>query len=95
MTPASEEFVFNPELKLETLSQPIRDESVNTKGGYWLLKVLAEQSDRKISDDDRDLLKAKALDGWVVLLWADPSNKIESYLDDTKKLFALDYIMKD
>jgi len=94
-TPAFEEFVFDSELKLETLSHPIRDESVSTKGGYWLLKVLAEQDDRKISDDDRGLLKAKALDEWLSSLWDDPQNEIESYLDDAKKLFAIDYIMKD
>lgn len=94
VTPAFEEFVFDSELKLETLSQPIRDESVSTSGGYWLVKVLAEQSDRKISDDDRDLLKAKALDEWLSSLWDDPQNEVESYLDDTKKLFAMDYIMK-
>jgi len=95
MTPAFEEFVFDSELELETLSHPIRDESVSTKGGYWLLKVLAEQDDRKISDDDRDLLKAKALDEWLSSLWDDPQNEIESYLDDAKKLFAIEYIMKD
>jgi len=94
MTPAFEEFVFDSELKLETLSHPIRDESVSTKGGYWLLKVLAEQDDRKISDDDRDLLKAKALDEWLSSLWDDPQNEIESYLDDAKKIFAITYIME-
>lgn len=93
-TPAFEEFVFDSELKLETLSHPIRDESVSTKGGYWLLKVLAEQDDRKISDEDRDLLKAKALDEWLSSLWDDPQNEIESYLDDAKKIFAITYIME-
>jgi len=94
MTPAFEEFVFDSELKLETLSHPIRDESVSTKGGYWLLKVLAEQDNRKISDDDRDLLKAKALDEWLSSLWDDPQNEVESYLDDAKKIFAITYIME-
>ncbi|GAI38683.1 unnamed protein product [marine sediment metagenome] len=41
------------------------------------------------------MLKAKALDEWLSSLWDDPQNEIESYLDDAKKIFAIDYIMKD
>ena len=89
MTPASSEFIFNPEVELETLSEPIRDEDVWTEGGYWLVKVI-DIDDREIEDEDRDLLKAKALNEWISALWDNPENEIDdSYLDDEKKGWAI------
>ena len=89
MTSAFDEFVFNSELGV--LSQPIRDEVVNTEGGYWLLKVVDIDDNRQIEDEDRDLLKADALNKWVEALWDDPENRVESYLDDEKKEWAIMY----
>ena len=90
MSPAFDEFVFDSEVKLETISEPVRDETAVTKGGYWLLKVLEKEDNRKISDDDRDLLKTKALDEWGTSLWDDPENEIENYLDSEKKAWAIE-----
>ncbi len=90
MSPAFDGFVFDSEVELGTLSEPIRDEVAMTKGGYWLLRVLDKDDNREISDDDRDLLKAVALNEWVSSLWDDPENDIDdSYLDDEKKAWAI------
>ena len=91
MTPASSEFIFNPEVELETLSEPIRDETVGTRGGYWLVKVVGiDDNNKEIEDEDRDLLKAKALNEWLLALWDNPENEIDdSYLDDEKKMWAI------
>jgi len=89
MSPAFNDFVFNTELGV--LSQPIRDDTVSTEGGYWLLKVVDIDENRQITDDDRDLLKADALDKWVEGLFDDPKNKVESYLDDEKKAWAIQH----
>ena len=89
MSPAFDEFAFNSEVELETVSEPIGDDAVVTTGGYWLIKLLDKDDNRKIEDDDRILLKAKALDEWVSSLWDDPENKIESYLDEDKKSWAI------
>ncbi len=88
---AFDEFVFDSEVELGTLSQPIRDEVAMTKGGYWLLRVLDKDESRQILDNDRDLLKAVALNEWVSALWDDPENEIDdSYLDDEKKVWAVE-----
>ena len=71
------------------LSEPIRDETVTTEGGYWLVKVI-DREDRRILDDDRDFLKAKALDEWASSLWDDPENEVESYLDYEKMAWAIE-----
>ena len=95
MSPAFDEFAFNSELELETVSEPIRDDTMLTTGGYWLVKVLDKDDNRKIEDDDRLLLKAEALNEWVSSLWDDPENEIESYLDEDKKSWAILKVMEE
>jgi len=94
MSSAFDEFVFDPEVELETLSQPIRDEAVSTEGGYWLVKVTEVDENRQIEEEDRDILKADALNQWVEALWDDPDNKVESYLDDEKKEWAIMHVIE-
>ena len=77
------------ELETEVISEPIRDDTVTTTGGYWLLEVLAKEDDRQISDDDRELLKAKALDDWVLSLWYDAGDEVQSYLTDEMRGWAI------
>jgi len=93
INPVYQDFVLNAEL--EALSEPIKDDGVVTKGGYWLVKVLDKEDNRQIEDSDRDLLKAKALDEWVSSLWDNPENEVESYLDDEKKAWAIAEAMKN
>ncbi len=80
-----EEFVSNSELG--KISEPIWDGNVSTSGGYWLVKVLDKDENRKVEGENRDLLKAKLLDEWVSSLWDE--NKVESYLDEAKKSWAI------
>jgi parvulin-like peptidyl-prolyl isomerase len=87
LSSAFNEFAFKSELNV--LSQPIRDDTVSTKGGYWLVKVAEVDNNRQIEKEDRDLLKADALNKWVEGLINDPENKVKSYLDDEKKQWAI------
>jgi len=90
---ALDEFIFNTEIELNTLSEPIRDETAWTKGGYWLLKVIDKDDNKEIEEDDRNFLKAKALDEWVSSLWDNPENEVDSYLDDEKKIWAIEKVI--
>ncbi|MFH0847816.1 MAG: peptidylprolyl isomerase, partial [Chloroflexota bacterium] len=38
-------FAFNPDVAINTLSQPIKDDTQSTSGGAWLIKVLNEDKD--------------------------------------------------
>jgi parvulin-like peptidyl-prolyl isomerase len=86
-------FVFGSEF--DVLSQPIRDDVVSTKGGYWLVKVSEIEDNRQVADEDRDLLKGDAFNKWVEGLFNDPANKITSHLDDSKKAFAVSHVLGD
>jgi len=90
VSPAVREFVFDPKVELDTLSQPIRDDTVTTKGGYWLLKVVDADDHRQIEDNERELMKNEALNEWVKAQVDNPDNKVESYLDDEKKAWAIE-----
>ncbi len=72
------------------LSEPIRDEEIPTRGGYWLVKILDKDDNREIEENDREMLKAEALSNWVLALWDDPENEVISYLDDETKRWAAD-----
>ena len=95
MSPAFDEFVFNPDVETGTLSEPVRDDTVMTQGGYWLIKVLDKDDDRQLESEDRDFLIAKAFDEWASLLLVDPSNDVDdSYLDYERKMWAIEQVMK-
>lgn len=92
---AFDEFVFNPQLEINTVSQPIRDETAWTAGGYWLLKVLDRDDSREIDKPDRDILRVKALNDWGATLWDNPKYKVDDrYLDDGKKLWAVERALR-
>jgi len=86
---AFDEFIFDPELELGSLSQPIKDDTVVTEGGYWLIKVAEAASDRPLEEEDRNTLKSDALNQWVKGLLDDPDNTVESYLDEEKINWAV------
>jgi parvulin-like peptidyl-prolyl isomerase len=86
--PVLEDFILNSEAG--SLSEAVRDDASATTGGYWLVKVVAKEENRQISDDDRYFLKSEALDDWVSALWDDPNNKVESYLTSEQKEWALE-----
>jgi parvulin-like peptidyl-prolyl isomerase len=85
---AFSEFVFNPETELNTVSEPIRDEDISTKGGCWLFKV-PDSGVREISDEDRDVLIEQAMQDWLESLFEDPENIVFSFLDDEMREFAI------
>jgi parvulin-like peptidyl-prolyl isomerase len=94
-SPAVDGYIFNPETKVGTWSEPIHDETAVTKGGYWLINVLDRDDDRQLEGDDRDFLMTKALNEWVVLLWVNAGDNVDdSYLDYEKKAWAIERVMK-
>jgi peptidyl-prolyl cis-trans isomerase D len=89
MGSAFDEFAFDAELELGTLSQPIKDDAVITTGGYWLIKVADAADDRPIDEADRDTLKNDAFSQWLAGLPDNPNNTVENLLDEEKKDWAI------
>ena len=74
------------------LSEPYLDTSVQTQGGYWLVKVLDKDANRKIDDDVRTQMKAKAFQDW--LDEQKKNSQIEKYLTDEQKNWAVARVIK-
>ncbi len=94
MNPLVDEYVYNPDTEIGVISEPIRDETIITRGGYWLIEVLEEDTDRRIDTAYRDYLKEKALDEWVASVVDDEDNEIVNYLDAEKKSWAIEQAMR-
>ncbi len=89
MSEAFSEFVFDPEIELGTVSEPIREDVATTKGGYWLVKVAGVDDNRRIEDEDREILKNEVFNEWVETVLDNPENEVESYLDEEKKAWVI------
>jgi len=95
MTPAFDEFAFDTDIAPGTLSEPIRDETVFTKGGYWLVKVIEKADSRDIEDIDKNIMTSKAMHEWVTSLWDDPENEVnDSFLDNERIAWAIQQAIK-
>ena len=92
--PLIDEFAYSPDTEIGVISEPLRDLDMLTKGGYWLIKVLDEDTNRRIDTEYRDYLKTKALDEWVASLVDDEDNEIVNYLDEEKKSWAVEQATK-
>lgn len=89
-------YVFNPAVELGIWSEPIRDEAYWSQGGYWLVKVVDKDDDRKLSNEDRTYLIGQLFDNWVAVLMADPDNIVDwSYLTEELNQWVIDKVLKD
>lgn len=90
MEPVVDAYAFNLSLDPGVISEPLRDETVTTKGGYWLIEVPDQDADRRIDTEYRAYLKAKAFDEWMAALVDDEGNEIVNYLDAEKTSWAIE-----
>jgi hypothetical protein len=75
------------------ISDVVRDSTVLTKGGYWLVEVLNKSVDRPLDAAIRQSLAGNCLDTWMQGLMSDA--KVENLLDQTQKDFAVAKVTKE
>ncbi|MCK4221421.1 MAG: peptidylprolyl isomerase [Dehalococcoidia bacterium] len=78
-------------LEPNIVSAPVKDETAQTKGGYWIVNVL-EKGDHELSQDVKDRLTMKAFDDWG--REQTENSTIEIFLDAAKKSWAVDRAVK-
>jgi len=89
-------YVFDPEVELGKWSEPLRDETYWSTGGYWLVEVVDREDDRKISGEDRNYLVEELFNDWTSNLWSDPFLVIDdSFLTDELNQWAMDRALQD
>jgi parvulin-like peptidyl-prolyl isomerase len=87
---AFDEIAFN--LELNVISEPVQDKSVQTSGGYWIVKVLEKDKNKPISDGVRQGLANNDFAEW--LQTQRTISTINNYLDEEKKALAIEEVSK-
>ena len=85
---AFDEVAFN--ITTNEVSEPVKDESVQTTGGYWLVKVV-DRGDHELEEEAREGLINKHLNEWFEE-WKEEST-IETRLDEEKKVWAVNMVL--
>jgi len=85
---AFDEVAFN--ITLNEVSEPVKDESVQTTGGYWLVKVV-DRGDHELEENVKEELVNNHYNDWLEK-WSEEST-IETYLDAAKKSWAINKVL--
>ncbi len=88
-SPTFEAFAFDPATPVSSISQPLKDTAMYTKGGYWLVNVLNEDPDKLLSNEDRNELKLDLFQQWGTEIRNSPDKKVEILITDAQKQWAL------
>jgi len=86
---AFDEIAFN--ITANQVSEPAKDESVQTTGGYWLVKVV-DRGEHELEQEVREELIDKHFNDWLEE-WAEEST-IETHLDADKKKWAVNKVLE-
>lgn len=85
---AFDEVAFN--ITANQVSEPVKDGSVQTIGGYWLVKVV-DRGERELEEEIREELIDKHFNDWLEE-WSEQST-IETNLDADKKEWAVNKVL--
>ena len=86
---AFDEIAFN--LPLNSVSEPVKDESAQTEGGCWIVKVL-QKGEHELSEEIKERLTSNDFAQW--LQEQRENNTINNYLDEEKRAWAVDRVLK-
>jgi parvulin-like peptidyl-prolyl isomerase len=78
-------------LTVNEVSDPVKDTSVQTTGGYWLVNVV-DRGDHELSDSVKQQLIDNLYNAWLEN-WTNEST-IENHLDTNKILWAINQVLK-
>lgn len=80
--------------KLEpgVLSQPAADSSVQTKGGYWLIKVEDRDDSRVLDDKTRETILLQLFEDWISEYRQEDA--VEIYLTEKQKAWAVAHVLE-
>ena len=78
-------------LPVNEVSEPVKDKSVQTTGGYWLVKVI-DRGNRELEENVKEELIEKHFNDWFEE-WKE-SSTIEKVLDEEKRWWAVIKVME-
>jgi hypothetical protein len=79
-------------LEIGAVSQPAADSSVQTLGGFWLVRVINKDENRVLDDSTRKTLTTGLFDKWMTEKMKDDS--VETLLTQDQKAWAINLVVK-
>jgi parvulin-like peptidyl-prolyl isomerase len=95
ITDAYNGYVFNPSTEVGKWSQPVREDTLWTQGGAWLVQIVDKEENRKLSDDDRNTLIEQAYTDWGSALSTAGSNYVINDITAEIQQWAIDRATKE
>jgi parvulin-like peptidyl-prolyl isomerase len=89
MTAAFDQVAFD--LHVNEVSEPVKDEEVTTKGGYWIVQIL-DKGEQELSEGSKKRLADKDLEEWLRV--SKENSKVVNHLDESKKLWAVEIVLE-
>ncbi|OGN90531.1 MAG: hypothetical protein A2Z70_01850 [Chloroflexi bacterium RBG_13_48_17] len=78
-------------LESGTVSQPAADTSIETQGGFWLVRVINKDENRALDDTTRQTLRNGLFDKWITEKMKNDS--VETLLSEDQKSWAINYVI--
>jgi parvulin-like peptidyl-prolyl isomerase len=78
-------------LEIGEVSQPAADSSVQTVGGFWLVKAVDRDDNRKLDDNTRKTIATGLFDNWLSDKMK--NDKVEKLLTDEQKTWAVNQVV--
>jgi parvulin-like peptidyl-prolyl isomerase len=79
-------------LEIGDVSQPAADSSVQTVGGFWLVKAVDRDDNREVDDKTRQAISMGLFDKWLSEQMKNDS--VEKLLTDEQKTWAVNQVVK-
>jgi parvulin-like peptidyl-prolyl isomerase len=79
-------------LESGAVSQPAADSTIQTKGGFWLVRVINKDENRAIDDTTRQTLKTGLFERWIAEKMKNDS--VETLLTGDQKSWAVNLVVK-
>jgi parvulin-like peptidyl-prolyl isomerase len=77
-------------LQINKLSQPIKDDTQQTKGGVWLMDVTKIEPDKTLDEDYRSTIITERINQWISEVWTAKQDTVQSFLTDEQKTYAIE-----
>jgi parvulin-like peptidyl-prolyl isomerase len=77
-------------LEVNKVSQPIKEDTRDTKGGVWLLEVTAIEPDKTTDTDNRTTIITERINNWVEEVWTANQETVQNLLTEDQKNYAIE-----
>jgi parvulin-like peptidyl-prolyl isomerase len=88
-------YVLNPSTEVGKWSQPVREDTLGTQGGVWLVQVVGKEENKQLTTEDRNTLIDNSFSKWFSDFWAESLSTIRNDITAEIQQWAIDRAVKE